>query len=178
MEILEVDALCLRVADYKDNDKLLTLYGTEKGKFLAVARGCKKSNAKLKYAASPLCFGHYYFSAANDRYTLTGCDCYDSFFALTQDIDKFYCAMTILEFLDKASVENEFNKDLFVISVDFLRKLAYETLDCKLELFNYFRRAMILLGFKCNAIKLKDYYNFFANNLDITLNSLKFFFAG
>ena len=57
---ISFDALCLKSIDYKDNDKIVTLYAVNKGKISIVAKGVKKQKAKLKYAVAPLCFGNYY----------------------------------------------------------------------------------------------------------------------
>ena len=60
----KLNALCVRVVDYKDNDRLITLCTAEKGKILVKATGVKNPKAKLKFAASPLCTiidSSYYF---------------------------------------------------------------------------------------------------------------------
>ena len=59
MDIVSLDCLCLKAIDYKDNDRLVTLYASGKDKLTAVAKGCKSPKAKLKFAASPFCFGNY-----------------------------------------------------------------------------------------------------------------------
>ncbi len=85
MDVKEIDAICLRSVDYLENDKIITLYGTDVGKISMVAKGAKKPKAKLKYAASPLCFGHYYYSGKGNKQTLVGCDMFDSFFNIALD---------------------------------------------------------------------------------------------
>lgn len=79
MEHIEGEGICLRAVDFGENDKILTLYLAQKGKVAVKARGCKSQKSKLKYAATPLCFGKYYL-AGRGRYTLAGCDLIDSFF--------------------------------------------------------------------------------------------------
>lgn len=172
MEIIEADCLCLRAIDYRDNDKLITLYGSGIGKLTATAKGCKSSKAKLKYAVSPLCFGRYYFSRTADRYVLTGCDCYDSFFGLTADVEKYYCACVVLELLDKTTPPGEEQNELYVQTLRFLTKLCYEQTNAKQELFAYLIRAIQLLGYECRAIRLSDIARWFRTQLDTPLNSL------
>ena len=175
MEYFEADALCLKNIDYKDNDKLITLYCAEKGKITVTAKGCKSPKSKLKFAVNPLCFGHYYTSVKNNRFTLTGCDCIESFFDLASDIEKYYAAMTIVEFIDKTQMEGEYDNQIFALSLRFLNALKEDRLeDIKKALYLYFDRTSKLLGYKVNAIKLKDYYSYFFNNLGFRLNSLNF----
>jgi DNA repair protein RecO (recombination protein O) len=58
MEI-KTEAIVLQSIDYKDNDKLLTLFSPSLGKLTAGIRGVKKPTAKLSFAAQPFCFAEY-----------------------------------------------------------------------------------------------------------------------
>ena len=173
METFEIDAICIRSVDYKDNDKIITLYGTNVGKIAMVAKGAKKPKAKLKYAASPLCFGHYYYSGKGGKQTLVGCDMYDSFFDISIDPEKFYAASVILEILDKMGMENDYNNDLFVLSIKGIKDLAYSNVDPKTYLFSQLQSIMKSLGYECKAITLLDYYNYFHFTHSVNINSLK-----
>ncbi len=175
MEYFDRECLCLKSIDYKENDKLITLYCAGKGKILATAKGCKSPKAKLKYAVAPLCFGHYYFSVKNNRYTLTGCDCLDSFFDLSSDIEKFYAAMTVVEILDKTQLEGQYDNELFVNALRTLNNLKrLESEEVKKLLFDFLEQSVHTLGYECFAIKLQDFSSYFFNNLGIKLNSLDF----
>ena len=61
MELI-VNGLMLKSADYKENDKILTLLTAEKGKITAGIKGVRKAKAKLKFAAQPFCFAEYVLS--------------------------------------------------------------------------------------------------------------------
>ena len=97
----KLNGLCVRTVDYKDNDRLITLCTAEKGKILAKATGCKTPKAKLKYAASPLCFGEYLLIETGGRYTLKGCEAYDTFSDIATDLKRYYGGFSVLEWLDK-----------------------------------------------------------------------------
>ena len=56
MEV-KVNAIVIRAIDYKDNDRILTLYSLEKGKITAGIKGVKKAGAKLKFASE-----HFFFA--------------------------------------------------------------------------------------------------------------------
>lgn len=45
-----VNGIVLRAVDYKDSDKIITLFTIEKGIITAGAKGVKKAGAKLKFA--------------------------------------------------------------------------------------------------------------------------------
>ena len=67
MEII-VNAIVLKTVDYKDNDKILTLYSLEKGIITAGIKGVKKSGAKLKFASEPFAFCEYVLAQKGDKY--------------------------------------------------------------------------------------------------------------
>ena len=85
-------AIALRATDYKENDKFVVLYSLEYGKISVHARGVRKGNAKLRYAADQFCFGNYELAVGGDRYTLRNCEQLTSFYALREDIVAYYAA--------------------------------------------------------------------------------------
>ena len=173
MEYFDADCLCLRATDYKDNDKLLTLYAPEKGKIFAVAKGCKSPKAKLKYAASPLCFGHYYFSVKNGRFTLIGCDCYDSFFDMSQDIEKYCSAMTVVETLDKTQMEGQYDHEVYVHSLQTLQSLKSSVENSGDVAREFLKKTLELSGYKCDVKDLRSTYHVFVREFGVKLNSLE-----
>ena len=88
MEII-VNALVLRAVDYKDNDKILTLYSLERGKITAGIKGVKKSGAKLKFASEPFAFCEFVLAEKQGRYTVIGATYIDSFFSLRTSLIKY-----------------------------------------------------------------------------------------
>ncbi len=171
MEYTEGEAICLRAVDFGENDRILTLYMAQKGKVAVKARGCKSAKSKLKYAATPLCFGKYYLTG-RDRFTLVGCDCIDSFFSITSDPIKYYGASAVLEVVDKMTLEDEYNHNLFVKMLEALNELCYSTQQPKICLFNNLKKLTLALGYEVNAITLRDYYNYFAHTHSVKINSL------
>ena len=107
-------AICLSAIDYRESDKLLTLYCKGKGKITATLRGCKSPKSKLKIAGSPLVFGEYEFSVTRGRYIVTGISDVEMFESLWTDFDKFYIGMSMLEIFNKFTYENEIYDDLFL----------------------------------------------------------------
>lgn len=124
----KLNALCVRVVDYKDNDRLITLCTAEKGKILVKATGVKNPKAKLKYAASPLCFGEYIVVENKGRYTLKGCDAYDSFQDVVYDLKRYYAGFSVLEWLDKLSENADIDtvRALLICGTKALKDVAYD----------------------------------------------------
>ena len=145
MEI--INAIVLKSTDYKDNDKIVTLFSAERGKVTVNVKGVKKAGAKLKFCVQPFCFAEYVLAEKNGRYTVTQSTLYDSFFDLSGNLQKYYAGIAVLDFLNSFVLENEENGELFALTVTSLKRLAYENLSPKLVLVRFLVDALKICGF-------------------------------
>ena len=123
MEI-KTDAIVLQTVDYKDNDKLLTLFSPSLGKITAGIRGVKKPKAKLAFSAQPFCFAEYVLAERGGRYTVTAAYLHESFFALRTDLLRFYAACAAAEICRAILQENESYEGLFIGFIECLKSLS------------------------------------------------------
>lgn len=142
--------ICLKAIEYRDNDKLVTLYLEGKGKITATLRGCKSPKSKLRFAASPLCFAEYKLALSRGRYTVVGCERAELFDSLWKDIDKFYAAMSMLEVFSKFTYENEKNDILFLTLLKSLKQLK-DGGDAEKTLAYYLTDAVSKIGYGIGA---------------------------
>ena len=126
---LKTDGVVLQALDYKDNDKLLTLFSPALGKITAGIRGVKKPTAKLAFASQPFCFAEYVLAEKGGRYTVTGAYLYESFFNLRYDIIRFYSACALAEITLAVLMENEKYDGLFIGLVEGLKSLSISEED-------------------------------------------------
>ena len=123
MEV-KTDAIVLKTVDYKDNDKILTLFSPALGRITAGAKGVKKPTAKLSFAAQPFCFAEYILAEKGGRYTVTGAYLHESFFSLRYDIVRFYAACALAEVCLTVLYENESHEGLFIALIEGLKGLS------------------------------------------------------
>jgi len=123
MEV-KTEAIVLKTVDYKDNDKILTLFSPELGKITVGAKGVKKQKAKLSFAAQPFCFAEYILAEKGGRYTMTGAYLHESFFSLRYDIVRFYAACALAEICLTVLYENESYEGLFIALIEGLKALS------------------------------------------------------
>lgn len=116
-------AVVIRTADYKDNDKMLTLLTKEYGRMSANVRGAKKQASKLFSAASLFCCGDYIFYEKSGRFGVKGCEIRRTFFGLQNDYDAFSAACFIADAVDKVSMEDQISPGLFSLTVNALYAL-------------------------------------------------------
>lgn len=123
----KTDALVLRSTDYKDNDKILTLFSADEGKITAVARGVKKHGARLRFAAEPFAFAEYVFACKGGRNTVISASSYDGFYPIREDIVKYYAACSVCEVCDSLLYEGIDGRDFFFKTVTALKDIAYSS---------------------------------------------------
>ena len=127
----KLTGIVLSRVNYGENDYILNVFTLEKGTVSARIKGVKKAGAKLKFASEPFCFAQFIFSVTQNKRTVIGASLIDSFFPLRENLTKYYCGATILEFIKRFAKEEIVSKEVFLIAIDSLKKLAYENLDAK-----------------------------------------------
>ena len=141
-------AIVLNSVDYKEKDKQITLFSLENGKVNAVMKGCRTEKAKLKFAYSPFCFAEYKIVKNGNFTTIIDATLIDSFFDLTKDLEKYYCAMTMLETINHIARFEEPNSFLFLILLNHLKTLCYENISPKKILSKFLLICLEHLGYK------------------------------
>lgn len=160
----KADALCLKAVDYKEKDKLLTLISARNGKFTCLARGVRAQNAKLKLAASPLCFGEYIILSKGN--ILTGCQVYDNFFNIWEDAGRAKAAFAILEVLEKICPEQEPAAAELVRALNALKGICYAPAYPLAYLAWFLAGILNTLGADCAGYNIKEQTLDFISSLD------------
>ena len=125
----KTDALVLGGIDYKDHDKLLTLFTAERGVVFAGIKGVRKPKAKLAFAAQPFAFAEYVLVEKGEHYTVKSAYLYDGFYPLRLDVERFYAANGIVAVCKAVAPDGERLHSLFVAAVQAIKQLAYAETD-------------------------------------------------
>ncbi|MBO7527289.1 MAG: DNA repair protein RecO [Clostridia bacterium] len=147
MEQTKVKAIVIGGIDYKEKDKLITLFTLEQGIISVLFKSVKNSNAKLKASKEPMSFGEYIFTNGNTK-TVTSAEIIDSFYDITKNIKKYYTACSIFEIIKTALPIGETSAEFFVSTLKSLELLAYSNADIKVVLIKYLIKAFEIFGYK------------------------------
>lgn len=150
MSELKLQAIVLSSYDYKEKDKIITLFSLEEGIITAVVKGVKKEGAKLKFAVQPFCFLNVILSKMGDYYIVTSAELQDSFFDLTKDINAYYAAFSLLEVVQASLMAREANPLVFVNLLKALKQLCYDKLPANLVLVKFLLGMLKVLGYRFN----------------------------
>ena len=85
MDEIKTKGIVIKATDYKDSDKLVTIFSAEKGLIRARARGVKKNKAKLAFAVQPFAFIEFMLTERDGFYTIINATSVDQFFNITND---------------------------------------------------------------------------------------------
>lgn len=147
MEEIKVKGIVIKADDYKDSDKLITIFSAEKGLIKARARGVKKNKAKLAFAVQPFAFIEFLLTERDGFYTVINASSIDQFFDITSDFDNYIFMIACLEVVQKTVKENENQVDLFLLLLNSLKLVAYEKVSSINVFIKFMIEAMGCLGF-------------------------------
>lgn len=121
--MLKTQAIVIKEVNYRDNDKMLTLFSPEHGRIDALSRGCRKSTAKLLAASQLFICGEFQFSLTKEKYYLAGCEIAHSFFDLRKAYENLFIAQYFLETVNLSIMPGQADKPLFFLLINALYAL-------------------------------------------------------
>lgn len=98
-------SIILKTIDYRDADKLVTLFSEKQGKIRAVARGVKKPSSSLRVCLQPFCQSQLYLSGGRELENITQGKLIDFYPAIREDIDLTLQVLYLMELLDKSLMD-------------------------------------------------------------------------
>ncbi len=125
MATLCVNGIVTGYTDYRDNDRILTLFTMEQGRVDAKARNCRRTTAPLLACAQPFVSGEYELFFNKGKYTVNQCLVRDSFYPIREDMDRFSTASLAARLCQEAVQVNEPNPPLFQLLTYTLTLLSY-----------------------------------------------------
>ena len=141
------DAIVLRHADYRDYDRMVTLFSPERGRIDAIARGCRRPKSALMNATEVFCAGQFTINITGERHSITQCDIRDSFFDLRFDYDRLIHGTYYLSLADAAALPEQEAPGIFMLLLKALAHLTYSQLPSPLLTAAFEMRYMPLMGY-------------------------------
>jgi DNA repair protein RecO (recombination protein O) len=121
--VLKTPAIVIRETDYRDNDKMLTLFSPTHGRIDVLSRGCKKPSSKLMASSTLFACGDFDLSVSKEKYYHAGCGLSSSFYGLREDYDKLQAASFYIELIYAFLMHEQENKLLYALLLNALYSL-------------------------------------------------------
>ena len=134
--------LVLKLIDYKDADKLASIFTFDFGIITAKFVGVKKEKAKLKAVAQPFTFAEFNFATRAGNKVVAGANLIDNFYNILVDYNKTICGYIVLDIIKSILPENKPETDLFYLAISSLKNIEennefVSTIDFILKFLNF-----------------------------------------
>lgn len=147
MEEIKTKGIVVKSIDYKDSDKIVTIFSADFGLIKARVRGVKKAKAKLAFAVQPFALIEFVLVQKGGFYTVINATSIDQFFDITNDFDNYIFMLGSLEVCEKTVKENDPQKDLFLLLLNSLNLVCYGGVNSMNIFIKFMIESLKLLGF-------------------------------
>jgi DNA repair protein RecO (recombination protein O) len=125
MPVICAEGIVTRYANYRESDRILSIFTIQNGRIDAKARGCRKPQSPLVNACQPFVFGQFEIFTGKERATINACDIRETFYPIREDYERYSIGSVMLRLCHDAAPENEPNEALFSLLYHSLSFLAY-----------------------------------------------------
>ena len=165
----KVQAIVIKSNDKKEKDKSILLFSLEQGKFWATLKGVKGANAKMKLAQNPLCYGEFVIENGKAGQIVTAFEAIETFHEISEDIDKYFEAVGILEVLNSIDFSTVSERaGVFVLALKSLKSICFGNIKSTYVLDKFFVELFRICGFplfseKCSGCGSKTFDKIYVN---------------
>ncbi len=142
-------ALVLRGVDYKESDKILTLFTRDQGKLTASARGCRKKGSAIAAGCQLLAWSEMVLYDYQGRWSVKEATVERLFRGVQDDIERLALGCYFAEVAELLAVEGEENPELLSLTLNSLHaldKMPEKPLTLVKAAFEW--KAMALAGYE------------------------------
>ncbi len=174
MDELKTKVLVLKNIEYKEKDKLVTVFSLELGLINVIIKNCSSFSYKLKFAYCPFSFCEFEIIKKGELFFMKNATLIDNFYDISESYDNFVVGNDILELVLKCNKTLEPNNLLFINTLKALNILAYGQTDCKILLLKFMLGLTKVNGFKLNFKKCGICEMAYTGKIYLNLNSGEF----
>lgn len=121
----ENTAIVLRHVNYRDNDRMVTLFSPSRGRVDAIIRNCRKPRSHNLNAGELFALGDYMLIEAGGRMTVTSVRLIETFYALRQDYERLTCGTYLLNLTEAVIEPEQERQELFMLLLHTLSRLTF-----------------------------------------------------
>ena len=174
MRTFTAEGIIIKRRDYKDADRMLTVFTRDQGKIVIKAAGVRKITSRRSPHVELLNHASLTLYKGNGYPILTEAQTINGFSAIKGDLMKIGFAYHICELIDGLCPEGQEQASIFSLLLTTLHGFSSpEELAVKIHGFEV--RLLTLLGFWNHTTQEEDTHTFIENILERKLKSKRFF---
>ncbi|MCR4875616.1 MAG: DNA repair protein RecO [Clostridiales bacterium] len=121
----ENTAIVLRYVNYREQDRIVTLFSPSRGRIDAVIRNCRKPKSHNLNSGELFALGDYMLVETGGRVTVTSVHLIETFYALRQDYGRLTCGTYLLSLTEAVIEPEQERQELFMLLLHTLSRLAF-----------------------------------------------------
>jgi len=125
MNQTENTAIVLRFVNYRDNDRMVTLFNPRRGRMDVMIRNCRKPKSHNLNAAELFALGDYMVYESGGHATVTSVNLIETFYALREDYEKLTCGIYLLNLVEAVVEPEQERQELFMLLLHTLNRLNF-----------------------------------------------------
>lgn len=122
--LYRVEAIVLGGMDFKEADRILTLFTREEGKLRVIAKGIRKPTSRLGYGLDHLARVRLQLAGGRELDVVTGVELLDGHPTLAGDVTAYAYASHVAELVDRLSVDRQTNPAVHELLVGAIAAIA------------------------------------------------------
>jgi len=148
--IVRAETICLRVQDYMESSKLVTLYSPEQGRVNCIARGARRLKSKFGAALDLFAVSRviYYWRETTSLYNLSDAELVRPFPPLAQLPERFLAAEQMAEFVLRTAQPHDPHPDVYRLLLTNLTTLETAKSGFAMRVCSFLLKASSFLGFR------------------------------
>lgn len=146
--LIKSQGIVLRQVNFKEADKILTIFSRENGKIKAIAKGAKKTKSHLIGSTQVFCYSDFILYSGRSFYHVNNGEVINSFYSLRNDLYKLAYGTYILEIVEAAITEEESNEKVFLLLLKTLKILSIIEEDYTKLVQAFILKFMTFIGYK------------------------------
>ncbi|MGN0753446.1 MAG: DNA repair protein RecO [Aristaeellaceae bacterium] len=148
MRQTERTAIVLRYANYRDNDRMLTLFSPTQGRIEALARGCRKPRSPILNASEMFALGDFELYQKGAHLTVISANLIETFYPLRQDFDRLAVGTYLLGVTESSIQPGVPAQELFMLLLHTLSRLTFSDQPWKPLVAGFLLHLSACEGFK------------------------------
>lgn len=145
--LYKTEGIVLKSMEFKEADKIVTIYTKDYGKITAIAKGVRKTKSKFGSSLEILTYSIFLIYKGRNIDIVSQTEILESFFSTSKEVIKFAFAANCVEIVNKLTEEREINIGLFNLLKEVLHYLR-RTNDPKLLALSFKWQTMSILGYR------------------------------
>jgi len=145
--LYKTEGIVLKSMEYKEADKIVTIFTKNYGKITAIAKGVRKTKSKFGSSLEILTHSVFLFYKGRNIDIVSQTEILESFFSTSKEVFKFAFAANCVEVVNKLTEEREINIGLFNLLKEILHYLRVSD-DPKLLTLSFKWQTMSILGYR------------------------------